>query len=394
MAFLPYITEGGEIQPFYKFAYRSRSDKPYTEPLPYESFIREERGCITRYDEFTFGNPPIPAGTLLESQIGVMNAYQLSYQRADDSNGSLSFLHKNARNQVHNRALDKVASSLAFVPNLFEAWYERREVYKLLGQCLKSIRNLVLNFRKRAFWENLKKSLKKDLKQPKTLPELWLLLQFAIKPLIGTIDDAIHLLSAPIPFSWVEGASGGDLPPQKWVDTDYMKVDIESELYIVKVGCRVTAVNPNLALANIMGLTTPITNFLNVVPWGWAVNYFVNLNAVVSNIEVSFPGVSIDKSYTTIFSKAKITGRKTPVGAPYEQFWGYNDFSGKWMWRGRAATTDYFIIDGSSVYTHRSVGTGFPSYKLAVTFPALGTNQFANLSSAIALAFSGGKGPN
>lgn len=379
MAFVPYITEGGIILPSYSYAYRSRQDRPYKEPLPYERFIRLESGCVALYNSWEKNYPRL--GNVHEASLRNVTAWVKAYHLGDNSSGSLSAEIRNLRVSAHNKALNKLADKLSYVSNLFEAWYERKEAYTLLGQCLKSLSNLLLNWKKPKFWSNLVRSAGKKAKQPATLPEAWLLLQFAIKPLVGTIDDCMTLLLKDFPLMWEDATSGADIPLFKWnTGADY-DLYFESDLYIVKHGARYTALNPNAQLSNIMGLTTPVSTFANVLPWVWAVNYFVNLNEVISNFEVRFPGITVDKSYTTVVSKTTRFGEMTSTASPFKLKANGRD--------GMPADQPYVKIKGTCVHFKRTVSNTVPSYKLERKFPALGSNQFANLTSAIALTMKG-----
>lgn len=379
MAFVPYIEEGGIILPSWSYAYRSRQALPYSDPLPYERFVRLESQCVARYTSWEKQYPKV--GNLYEPAVRSVSAWVKAFHYGNDSNGNLSHEFKNLRVSAHNRALNKLADKLSYVSNLFEAWYERKEVYTLLGQCLRSMRNLLQNWKKPKFWKNLWANTGKTVKKPETLPEAWLLLQFAIKPLVGTIDDCINLLLDDFPLTWEDASSGSDFPISKWnAGADY-EFYIESTMYIVKHGARYTALNPNAQLANIMGLTTPVSTFADVIPWVWAVNYFVNVNEVISNFEVRFPGVIIDKSYTSVISKSNHFGQMLLSSSPFKLQANGRD--------GEPATEPYVKMRGTSVLFLRTVSSSVPTYKLERKFPALGTEQFANLTSAIALAMKG-----
>ena len=370
MAFAPYVEEGGRILLYFKYAYRVRQAQPYKAPLPYKTFIRHENGCIGlyqgergRYDK----------GVINDAEIRNITTYAEAWHT---NNPSMEI--KNLHAQAHNRALSKVAGKLSYVSNLFEAWYERKEAYTLLGHAGRSLYNILKNWKKPKFWKQLMKDAGKKAKQPESLPEAWLLLQFAVKPLIGTIDDCMNLLLSDFPVYWEEGASGVNIPLQKWATQSYTELYFEGNR-IVKIGVEVKSLNPNAQLSNIMGLTTPFSTFLNVVPWFWAVNYFVNINDIVSNFEVRFPGVNIGKTYTTVFSKNKWFGQNGPNPYIREIVGGYY----------RPPKGPFLKYNGNSTFMDRSVSTAVPHYKLERSFPALGSNQLANLFSAIALTMKG-----
>lgn len=378
MAFVPYIEEGGKILPSYSFAWRNRQSKPYKDPLPYERFVRLESGCKYLYETQFY--PSVKTGVINENKMSMITAYANTYHGLGGNNGDVSAEINNLRVGAHNKALNKLSDKLSYVSNLFEAWYERKEAYTLLGQCLKSMYNLLKNWKKPTFWKNLMSSAGKKAKQPETLPEAWLLLQFAIKPLIGTIDDVMNLLLKDFPLMWEDASSGATLPLYKWPTAYEDELYFESSQYIVKHGVRYTALNPNAQLSNIMGLTTPMSTFANVLPWVWAVNYFVNLNEVISNFEIRFPGITVDKSYTTVVSRARHYGSMLPEHSPP----AWNTAAQDWY-----PKTSWVKYDGTSVHFKRTVSSSVPKYKLERKFPALGSNQFANLTSAIALTMKG-----
>lgn len=370
MAFAPYVEEGGRILLHFKYAFRSRQAKPYKAPLPYKMFIRRENGCVglyqgerRRYDKGMISTPDAQNTSVYTEAWHINN---------------VSSEIKNLHAQVHNKALSKVADKLSYVSNLFEAWYERKEAYTLLGQAGKSLLNILRNWKKPKFWKQLMEDAGRKAKQPESLPEAWLLLQFAIKPLIGTIDDCMNLLLSDFPVYWEEGSSGIDIPLQKWPTQAYTELYITGTRF-VKIGVEVKSLNPNAQLSNIMGLTTPFSTFLNVVPWFWAVNYFVNINDIISNFEVRFPGINIGKTYTTVFSKNAWFGQNGPNPYIPELVGGYY----------RQPTGPFVKYDGESTFMDRTVSNQVPPYKLERSFPALGTNQFANLFSAIALTMKG-----
>lgn len=370
MAFAPYVEEGGKILFYFKYAYRSRQAQPYKAPLPYKTFIRHENGCIGLYQG---ARGRYDKGVINDTEMRNITAYAEAWHT-----NNVSSEVKNLYAQAHNRALSKVADKLSYVSNLFEAWYERKEAYTLFGHAGQSLLNILKNWKKPKFWKQMMKDAGKKAKQPESLPEAWLLLQFAIKPLIGTIDDCMNLLLSDFPVYWEEGSSGIEVPLQKWPTQAY------TELYftgrrIVKIGVEVKSLNPNAQLSNIMGLTTPFSTFLNVVPWFWAVNYFVNINDIVSNFEVRFPGINIGKTYTTVFSKNSWFGQNGPNPAIPELVGGFY----------KPPKGPFLKYKGDSTFMDRTVSTSVPRYKLERSFPALGTNQLANLFSAIALTMKG-----
>lgn len=373
MTFKTVIEEGGKYTAVTISKVRTRGEKPYRDPLPYSSFLWDEKDARARYYSYYHNYHP---GTFMAAEVGILRE-----QFSAESGVSLL-----QRNEVWNKALNKIDDQMNYITNLFEAWYERREAYSMLGNCLRGILTFVKNFRNPRYLKELAKSAGKTAKRAESLPEAWLLWNFAIKPLIGTIEDIFELLSRPMPVVWVEGASGfktdGTYDNRDSNDCGvYVKYET---LYIVKHGVRVTGLNPNAALLNSMGMTTPLSTAMSVVPWGWAVNYFINVSELLNNFEVRWPGVNVDTGYSTTFVKTKYAGHYGMLTAFDIDVWlpdnGFEKFQNP---------MDYLHYDGEITNMTRVVA--IPEYKLNISYPPLGTNQFANLASAIALVLASQK---
>lgn len=273
----------------------------------------------------------------------------------------------NDYNIAFNKALTKVDDQLAVISNLFETMYERKQAYAMIGTAGKEILNFVKNWRKPKYW----RSLKTGVKNPTTLPSAWLAYNFGLKPLIGSIDDAMHLLGADFPVHTVVGTSGisgsfkGGNPGNS---NFYYRVNGSYNL-IVSIRARVLPnLNPNKALSNVVGLTTPFSTAWSVIPWGWAVDYFVNVSDLLSNFEVKHPGVTVQQMWCTDYIRAS---------ANQHYYNGYPTPPIEWS------------AQSNVVRTLRKPTAG--NYKLQFSLPLFGSNKFANLFSAIALTMSGKK---
>lgn len=370
MTFQTVIESGGKYSAVTIRKMRSRGVKPYRDPLPYSSDIWDEKDARARYYSY-YDN--IQPGTFMASEVGIL--------REQFSVGA--GVNTLQRNEVWNRALTKVDDQMNYITNLFEAWYERREAYSMLGTCLRGILTFARNFRNPHYLRELARTTGRNARRPETLPEAWLLWNFAIKPLVGTIEDIFELLSKPMPIVWVEGASGFSTEgvyDNQTSGKNGVLVNYKTT-YIVKHGVRVTGLNPNAALLNSMGMTTPFSTAMSVVPWGWAVNYFINVSELLNNFEVRWPGVNVDTGYSTTFVKTKYNGHYGKDTASGIDVWlpsnGFEKFRNP---------KEYLIYDGEITSMKRVIA--IPEYTLNLRYPSLGTNQFANLASAIALVFA------
>lgn len=272
----------------------------------------------------------------------------------------------NQLNLIHNKVVDKVSNDLTPIANLFETIYERDQAYTMLIDAGKGILNFVTGWRKPSYW----KSLGKKAKTPSSLPEAWLAYNFGLKPLIGSIDSALNLLGQPFPINMVRGASGHKFSTPSINKGSYSAyISRQDGSYIKELRVYIKPnMNPNAALANVVGLTTPFSTAWSVVPWGWAVDYFVNASQLLSNFENRFPGIQVAEVWQTEYLKCK----------------GFSTFENE-------LATPPLLQSNMNESLILSRNRGSMNYRIAYSFPLIGSNQAANLFSAIALTLKGAK---
>lgn len=273
----------------------------------------------------------------------------------------------NIRTIVHNRALSKVKGELAPIQSFFEDWYERQQAYSMLYSAGKGILSFMRDLRNpRRLARRFRQSAAKVNKL--TIPKRWLEYNFGVKPLIGTVDNAIHLLNRDFPTSWVEATSrhSGNVVNHEANTSSSRNYD-----YVVKIGVEVVGVNPNRALAASLGLDKPLTNAWSVLPWGWAVDYFLNVSEYLSNFEPFATGIELGRSYETSFEKTSTFRYSDPDDADQYIFKGYYD--GWMIERAVPASLRY--------------GLAFTDLRMVNDLSL--ANKVANLFSAISLSMKG-----
>lgn len=309
-----------------------------------------------------------PTGQNWFNPKGAVRGRELSILLLSDSYTPVlnQLKNNNFTSSVQNRALAKLDGEFNTATSLFEAWYERQQAVDMGISAAKEVFRFIRNWKKPSYW----KSIARGAKQPKSLPDAWLAYNFGLKPLLGTIDHVFNTLGNEFPvFKASVTARGTHL--SKVVDGDltiFCEVD-----YTVKMGGRAVAYNPNTSIIGVTGLNQPLTSFLSVVPWGWAVDYFVNAGQMAQNIDSKLPGVTIDNRWTTIISKGSYNGIKNLKRSYY---YGIHK-------------RENYPVYGDLVYIKRRLGK--QKYELELSLPLLGGNQFANLTSAIALSMKGKK---
>ena len=266
---------------------------------------------------------------------------------------------------AQNDALKKVHEELRIVDSFFEDWYERQQALDLATKAAKELLFIARNLRKPA---RLYKRYKGKGKVS-TIPEAWITYQFAIQPLVGTISRSLDALGAEFPRQKISqssvrsGTRSGVMLQEMDCFTKYT--------CRAKVGCVVTGVNPNVGLLGATGLNEPFSSAWSVVPWGWAVDYFVNVGDLISNFENQHPGVKTSGWYSSLLFEEELVGRSV-----YAKSLMYSHVP-------HAKTA----VRGNARMFRRTIGQ--PSFQLELSFPQLGGKQLANLLSAIALTLKG-----
>lgn len=344
------------------WADRAKGSRPYVHPLPYHRFFaRENNGTLKKDPSNNKVWPPdYSAGQFVAENLDVVATLVAS---GHFHQGIDYYLFHNDLNKARNKALTKIDNQLNQVTNFFEDWYERKQSYDLVTNASKEILGMLLNWRKPGY---LKFMAGRTIKA-KTLPEAWLTLQFGIKPLIGTIDNALHNLARPLPdvkFYETSGCSFSYDNTSAYPDLLYSR---GSGTFRISYGVRVLSnPNPNLGLVNIAGLGKPFSTMFSVLPWGWAVDYFVNASEMLQNFENKHPGLNLTGWYST---------EKWDIQAQQSQHHIYNLFR---------------VQDAEMHRMRRYTNIPQPKFRPTVSFPLLGGNQAANLLSAIALSMKKG----
>lgn len=190
---------------------------------------------------------------------------------------------------------------------------------------------------------------------------------FGWQPLFQDIFSALTIVTNPVkgqPFV-CRGASQG-LIEEKIITGDSPRVDTH---ITAKSRCCVAGVceisNPNLFLANQLGLVNPALVAWDLVPWSWVVGMFVNASSLISSVTddlgVSYKDMSITDTITGV--ESKIVRYNSP---PYPQSQA-GSVNAQWTFK----------------YKRRSVGGSPPNPSLVVTVPDLNWGLAATAFSVV-----------
>jgi hypothetical protein len=114
-----------------------------------------------------------------------------------------------------------------------------------------------------------------------SLSNLWLEWHFGLSPMISDVQAAGKVLTDPIPNVWIKGRAQEFVKHKKRSDDLANPGTYTEEIWETRVrfmqmtGIAIT--NPNLALANQLGLLNPAALLWEIVPFSFVLDWFVNV---------------------------------------------------------------------------------------------------------------------
>lgn len=129
-----------------------------------------------------------------------------------------------------------------------------------------------------------------------TAANRWLWWSYGIKPLVQDMYNCVDVLQRPLPYERIEGWGMGS--------GSYRKVYSANSIHSfgatarVKMSLNVRVGNPNLFLANQMGLTNPLQWINEGIPFSFVIDWFSNLSQVIAQF-TDFTGVETSDPMTS-----------------------------------------------------------------------------------------------
>jgi hypothetical protein len=145
---------------------------------------------------------------------------------------------------------------------------------------------------------------------------------FGWSPLIGDIYTAIDILQNPIkdhhvratakdtlPTTYASPYSAGTNPAASGGNATaweyYRRWDMQKAFHM---GCEVGVTNPNLHLANQMGLVNPAVFLVERIPFSFVADWFFNVNSVLSSF-TDFYGLTLKNTWNSTVVKGSFNTR-------------------------------------------------------------------------------------
>lgn len=148
--------------------------------------------------------------------------------------------------------------------------------------------------------------------------------QFGWMPLIKDIYAALNLATSVIPDHYVSGRAGTPISfTQTTSDSNYVYRSTFEGRITVTHSAVVKVANPNIRLANYMGLVNLPGVAWDLVPWSFVVNYFSNTNQMIRSLTADL-GLSITSRSTTITHwsmRDRLVSSRVPSSLRPSEFW-------------------------------------------------------------------------
>lgn len=142
---------------------------------------------------------------------------------------------------------------------------------------------------------------------PRDLANLWLEFWFGWKPAVSDINQAMKVLDEP--FKAVRIKSSATTVCKRSSGGAYAATEkiVQIDRYRTRFGADIAVTNPNLRLAQQMGILNPAVVLLDLVPWSFVLGWFWNLQEYLSSF-TDFAGLTLHRSYVVQVTETNLTG--------------------------------------------------------------------------------------
>lgn len=132
----------------------------------------------------------------------------------------------------------------------------------------------------------------------KTLANGWLMYSYGVKPLAEDIYNGMDVLQRPLPDHLIKATAQGN-SRSTITEIDGLRYgQVFTASARMTAGAWVSVTNPNLWLANQMGLVNPVQWANEAIPFSFIVDWFSNLSSVIGSL-TDFVGLAFRSSWVS-----------------------------------------------------------------------------------------------
>lgn len=232
--------------------------------------------------------------------------------------------------KAYNRAYEDWASNLrSSAAEMLTLWAERRKTFSMISNRMVRL-TAGLIVAKRGDVRALKRIWGKNAGIRRKLRDGGshvLEYSFGWAPLVSDIGNALETFRNGVPPSRVTGRFETRFkefePPRNW---SYSGGRFRKFSVRWKLGADVSISDPNVALANQLGLLNPVATLWELTPWSFVVDYFVNVQSFIGSFTDRL-GYNIENEWATLLFSCDSSVFELPPSP--SDYGGRLDYSGK-----------------------------------------------------------------
>lgn len=283
---------GPDNQSYYSYQKMWRQARPFDQPLRYERSVGKVSVRV--------GSPPYgPRRFGVQGTIG-------------------NFDFTDLQNKSYDKLKGRIYDEAQMAVNLIEGRQSLQMIASRAGQLLRFSKRLrKLDFSGAARELRLS-TVPKGVSTKKAFASNWLEYYFGWSPLIGDIYSAVDILQSPLKEQFASGSAftkGGVVNLQTPYETENPRAfnnwcyrrfyeTLQYTKAVSRQGVEVAVSNPNLFLANQLGLVNPATVIWEVIPFSFVVDWFVNVEQFLSS-GTDFAGLTLQNAYNTRYLECR-----------------------------------------------------------------------------------------
>lgn len=275
---------------FYWYRQRSKQARPYGTPAPYRTISVNVTGAMRQGTGF-------PAGVYMYGDVNDSSRIVLHQPYGGSATSDPFYVSagSEAKNQALADFLGKIRSEAMLAVN----WVEREQAVAMLSKRALQLARFTRALRRgdllsaadalveERYLEHRNPRKRKRYQTSKWVADSWLEFHFGWAPLVQDIFTCVNILQQPVAWPTVIGKSrhiplnyyarGTPNGPYR----EFVTSEVQG-FCRARCGAVVSVNNPNLWLANQLGLVNPASVIWETVPFSFLVDWFLNVGQFLS----------------------------------------------------------------------------------------------------------------